>query len=263
MPQNTLTANVAGLFYPADTNELRSLVATLLTQNPKTTPKPTAIIAPHAGYIYSGLIAAQVYAGLTAYQNDFDHVIIFAPAHRYYVEGVVAFLGDNCQTPLGTIPINQTCVKTLIDEALVQPVNDAFIDEHAIEVQLPFLQTVLKTFSVTPLLVGNTSYETITHILNQIDTTKTLIVISSDLSHFLSYANAKKIDQRTAGAILALNPDNISNEQACGQISINGLLTYAKEKQWKPHLVGLNNSGDTAGDKEKVVGYGGFYFTQQ
>lgn len=254
----TQQAQVAGLFYPADAAELSELISSLLAQSDNEQAVPKAIIAPHAGLIYSGEIAASAYACLQ--QANYKKVILLAPAHILPFVGIATLNADSYATPLGQVAIDRDKVDKASELEFVQALDLAAVDEHALEVQLPFLQTVLGDFELTPFIIGNTSARSVEELLGHIVDDDTLVVISSDLSHFQAYSVAKEIDQQTADAIVTGDADNLSCDDACGFIGIRGLMNYATRHHWQGHCLDLRNSGDTAGDKESVVGYGAFHF---
>ncbi len=253
---------VAGKFYPDSTKLLRHDILAMLAdaKDKKDLTPPKAIITPHAGYIYSGSIAASAYACLTKLKNQIKRVVILAPSHRYPIDGLATTAADFYLTPLGQIAIDQKTL-TKISLPYVNIINEAFGVEHSLEVQLPFLQLTLETFSLLPLLVGFAETTQIAQVLETLwDGPETLIVISSDLSHYNPYQVAQTIDKRTAQAIMALDPDGFTSDDACGATAIKGLLLVAAKKQMKVLQVDLRNSGDTAGPKNNVVGYGAFHF---
>lgn len=257
------TPAVAGTFYPAAAPELARDVGTLLAGAESAAigkPVPKAIIAPHAGYVYSGPIAATVYARLAPARGKVTCVVLLGPVHRVAVRGLVLPGAAVLATPLGNIAIDADAVATLskLPQVTISPA--AHAPEHSLEVHLPFLQSVLKEFSVVPLVVGDATAEEVAQVLDALwGGPETLIVVSSDLSHYLSYNEAQAIDRATAQAILDLRSD-ISHEQACGGISVNGLTLAARRHGLTPQLLDLRNSGDTAGDRKRVVGYGAFAF---
>ena len=253
---------VAGLFYPSRVNELQHLLKDLLAVNTEELSKPKAIIVPHAGYIYSGPTAAAAYGPLAKYREQIKRVVLVGPAHRYPFFGIATSEVDFFATPLGNIPLDRAGIAMALTNAAVHFEERAFAQEHSLEVQLPFLQSVLTDFSLIPLLVGNVEPAILMQVLLSLWNEQTLFVISSDLSHYLPYDQAQAVDSETVKAILALNPAQVDYEQACGKIGINALLMLAKQRGLKPQLIDYHNSGDTAGDKEKVVGYGAFYFTE-
>lgn len=254
---------VAGMFYPAAASELARDVGALLAgaaSAARGEPVPKAIIAPHAGYIYSGAVAATAYARLAPARGKITRVVLLGPVHRVPVRGLALPGATVLATPLGNIPVDADAVAALskLPQVAVSPAAHAL--EHSLEVHLPFLQTVLEKFSVVPLAVGDATADEIAQVLDRLwGGTDTLIVVSSDLSHYLSYGEAQAIDRATAQAILDLRTD-ISHEQACGGTPVNGLALAARRRSLTPRLLDLRNSGDTAGDRRRVVGYGAFAF---
>lgn len=254
---------VAGLFYPENPDELRTMVSDLLAQSESDYPPPKAIISPHAGYIYSGPIAASAYACLPKLKGEISRVVLLGPAHRYAVPGMAVHSAKQFATPLGKIPIDQESVEKALSLPQVEIIDDAFAQEHSLEVQLPFLQMTLADFSLVPILVGFATDVQVAEVLELLwDGPSTLVVISSDLSHYLDYQNALSIDLESAQAILHLDSKNLRPEQACGAVAIRGLLEVARRKNLKVELLDLRNSGDTSGQKDHVVGYSAFHFRE-
>ena len=254
--------NVAGKFYPDNPAVLRQDILNMLgdAADKANLPLPKAIIAPHAGYIYSGPIAASAYACLAKSKNQIKRVVLFAPAHRYPVDGVATTNAKSYLTPLGQIAIDQETISSLSFPYL-NAIEEAFSSEHAVEVHLPFLQLTLGSFLLVPLLVGRAAVSEVENILEKLwDGPETLVVISSDLSHYHPYKLAQTWDKNTAEAIIELNPDGFSDEHACGATAIKALLNVASKKKMRALQVDLRNSGDTAGSKDSVVGYGAFRF---
>lgn len=257
---------VAGAFYPAQPAVLVHTLAVLLDQAKRATPLPTrtpkALIVPHAGYVYSGATAALAYAQLTPARDLIRRVVLLGPAHRVAVRGLALAGADTFATPLGDIPIDTDAVEVLrpLGQVVLSPAAHAM--EHSLEVQLPFLQTVLSHFTLVPLVVGDATPGEVAEVLELLwGGPETLIVISSDLSHFLTYRGAQEIDRETAQTILALD-SSLSSTQACGGRPINGLLLAAQRHGLRPRLLGLCNSGDATGDQSRVVGYGAFAFEE-
>jgi AmmeMemoRadiSam system protein B len=252
---------VAGLFYPAEPDSLSQTVDEMLATVPSAqTAVPKAIIAPHAGYVYSGPIAASAYALLKRARDTIDRVVLLGPTHRVAVRGLALPSVDRFATPLGDVEIDKDAVGAL--RALEQVVvsDEAHALEHSLEVHLPFLQTVLGKFRLVPLAVGHTEPEDVAAVLDRVwGGPETLIVVSSDLSHYLSYREARSIDRATCEAILELRSD-IDHDHACGATPVCGLALAARRRRMKPELLDLRNSGDTAGDKSRVVGYSAFAF---
>lgn len=257
-------AAVAGMFYPAAaallTRDVQQLLGRAIADP---LPQPKALIAPHAGYIYSGSTAATVYAPLARWRSTIRRVVLLGPCHRVAIDGLALPSVAGFATPLGIVAIEQSVLPTLRALPQVTVSDAAHAMEHSLEVQLPFLQTVLTDFTLLPLAVGRVSPAQVAEVLETLwGGEETLIVISSDLSHFLPYAAACSIDQQTAAQIVALSP-RLDHQQACGATPVNGLLLAAARHALRPDLIALCNSGDTAGDKRRVVGYGAFTFTAE
>jgi len=252
--------SVAGIFYPADPQTLQADVDSMLQAAAAAeAPPPKALIAPHAGYIYSGPVAASVYARLRGL--PIQRVVCIAPSHRYPLRGVATSSADFFRTPLGDIAVDQTAVAQLRELPQVTLLDQAFAGEHALEVQLPFLQRVLGDFRLVPLLAGDVTAEAVAEALECVwGGPETLIVISSDLSHFHDYRTAQNLDAATTRAIEQLAPEHIDYEDACGRNGINGLLLVARRRGLRAQTLDLRNSGDTAGDRQRVVGYGAYEF---
>lgn len=256
MSHQVRPAAVAGSFYAADPTVLDRTVADLLALVPAMLgPAPKVLIVPHAGYIYSGPIAAQAYRRLQAVRDHIKRVVLLGPAHRVAVRGLALPTGDGFATPLGMVTIDREACATLSDLPQVVVSGPAHALEHALEVQLPFLQKVLGEFALVPLVVGHASAEEVAAVIDRLwGGAETLIVISSDLSHYLPYATAQTIDLETVGMIMRLQT-GISHQQACGATPINGMLVAARRHGVQLELLDLRNSGDTAGDRSQVVGY--------
>ncbi len=256
-------AAVAGSFYPRDPAALlRAVDAALAEAQPASPPPPKALIVPHAGYVYSGRIAASAYSALASARMAIHRVVLLGPCHRVPVRGLALPDADGFETPLGVVRVDREAARSIADLPQVVRSAAAHADEHALEVQLPFLQRVLGTFSILPLAVGSATPREVGEVLDRLwGGPETLIVVSSDLSHYHRYDDARRIDAATARAILALDAE-LDHEQACGATPIAGLLTVAKRRGLVPQLIALENSGDTAGDKARVVGYAAFAFRE-
>ncbi len=255
---------VAGMFYPGDSVGLRDELATCLALPEAPAPATTeagalkAIIVPHAGYIYSGGTAGHAYARLAPLAGHIRRVVLLGPCHRVAVRGLAAPTVQAFATPLGRVPLDRAAIDALSDLSQVIASDAAHAQEHSLEVQLPFLQTVLGHFELVPLAVGDATAAEVAEVLERLwGGAETLIVISSDLSHFHGYREAQNIDGATARHILAL--DQLSSfDQACGALPINGLLAVARRRGMRIERLAQCNSGDTAGDKLRVVGYASF-----
>ena len=258
---------VAGGFYPDDPAALAGMVDSFLAAA-KTRPKagtarplPKAIIAPHAGYVYSGAIAGSAYAPLGPARELIKRVVLIGPAHRVAVRGLAAPSVDAFLTPLGRVPLDRAAIEGLVRLGRVATFDRAHEPEHSLEVQLPFLQRLLADFSLVPLLAGAASPTEVAQVLEAVwGGPETLIVISSDLSHYHDYETARRLDGATMRAIAALDGGAIDDAGACGRIPIRGLLVAAKRRGLKPRIGDLGNSGDTAGPRDRVVGYGAVVF---
>ena len=252
---------VAGLFYPGNPAELAASVDQLLAEVPViAAPQPKALIVPHAGYIYSGPTAAMAYAALAPWRSSIHRVILLGPTHRVAVDGLALPKTDTFATPLGNIRLDAAAIAQLAKLPQVVFSDPVHAQEHSLEVHLPFLQRVLDDFTLVPLAVGHATPQAVAEVLDLLwGGPETLIVISSDLSHFLPYATANQVDKNTCQHILQFDT-HIQPDQACGAFPINGLLLTARQRSLAPQLIDHCNSGDTAGDKQRVVGYASFAF---
>ena len=259
-------AAVAGLFYPDSPAVLGSAVRAYLAQAAAAAQariRPKALIVPHAGYVYSGAIAAAAYRRLAGGCDDIARVVLLGPAHhRVPLRGLAVPTSKGFATPLGDVPIDRAAVACALELPQVSESDSAHALEHALEVQLPFLQTLLPGFSLVPLAGGDATAAQVAEVIERLwDGPETLIVVSSDLSHYHSYDVARAIDRSSAQSVLTLSP-TLGFSQACGALPINGLLTVAGRRRMQAELLDLRNSGDTAGDKARVVGYGSFLFSE-
>jgi len=252
---------VAGQFYSGNAEELSTTVATLLEEaQEKDSPAPKALIVPHAGYIYSGPVAANAYARLRPHRSQYQRVILLGPCHRTPVRGLALSSADAYRMPMGDVPLDKAAI-TDLDIPGVRVFDAAHQDEHSLEVHLPFLQAVLGDFSVVPIVVGDASPELVSRVLDALwGGPETLIVISSDLSHYLKYDEARAIDAVTCQAIEDFDAGQINHDMACGATPVAGLLIAARQRGLKVTTLDLRNSADTAGDGAFVVGYGAWMF---
>ncbi len=253
---------VAGLFYPEDTTGLRRTLHELLAAVPdRRAASPKALIVPHAGLAYSGAVAAYAYTRLKPLATTIRRVVLLGPAHRVPLRGLALPVASAFATPLGSVPIDAAGVRQALELPQVSTSDVAHNYEHGLEVQLPFLQVCLENFALLPFVVGDASAEEVAAVIEHLwGGPETLILISSDLSHYHGYAEAQRIDQNTADEILALTPA-LHPRQACGATPINGLLLCARRHGLRIELLDLRNSGDTAGDRDSVVGYAAFALT--
>lgn len=255
MPKVRLAA-VAGQFYPDDAEVLRGVVSGYLAAAAPVPYVPKAIIAPHAGYVYSGPVAASAYASLRAARTTVRRVVLLGPSHRAYLEGLGRSTADAFETPLGPVPLDEVAGMSPLPG--VTAADHAHHAEHSIEVQLPFLQIALERFTIVPLVVGQASAAEVGEVIERLSGGgETLIVVSSDLSHYLDYERASRRDRETTLRIEALRTD-LAPEEACGSVPINGLLHYARRMNLTVTTLDLRNSGDTAGPRHRVVGYGAY-----
>ena len=254
---------VAGMFYPGSPEELSNEVEGFLAHaHASSASVPKALIVPHAGYVYSGAVAAVAYARLAAARDRIRRVVLLGPTHRVAIRGLALPEARAFDTPLGRVPLDLELEQKLLALPQVQQSAAVHAQEHSLEVQLPFLQRVLDNFTLLPLAVGMASAEEVAEVLDCVwGGLETLILISSDLSHYHPYAQAQQLDQETARQIVSLQA-LADHQQACGATPVNGFLLCARRRGLKAQLLDLRNSGDTAGDRARVVGYGAFAFLE-
>jgi AmmeMemoRadiSam system protein B len=273
-------AAVAGSFYPAAPETLRATVERLLAEAAEAGEAgeadgggggaagagrraPKAVIAPHAGYVYSGPTAAVAFRALAARPADggtVRKIALLGPSHRVPVRGLALPGAEGFATPLGVVPVDREGAGAALrlPQVLVQP--EAHAREHSLEVELPFLQVLFPEAEVLPLTVGRASPEEVAEVIERVwGDDDTAIVVSSDLSHYLPYAEARRVDEATARQVVACE-GALDGAQACGAVAINGLLAVARRRRLHAELLDLRSSGDTAGDRDQVVGYGAFGF---
>ncbi len=251
---------VAGLFYPQDAAELSRLVTGYIDActHPGPARPPKALIVPHAGYLYSGVVAGCAYRVLRDCGASIRHVVLVGPSHRVPMRGLAVTSLDYFSTPLGQVPIDGLGRQRLRELGLVGISDAPHATEHSLEVQLPFLQTVLGEFDLLPIAAGHTPPDLVARTLEAAwNGPETLIVVSTDLSHYHTSVEARKLDDESTRAILERRSD-LSDEQACGARCINGLMQIARQRSLAVELLDQRNSGDTAGDRSRVVGYGSY-----
>lgn len=256
---------VAGLFYPAAAAPLRRQVETLLAGARRAAAHaaetPKALVAPHAGYRYSGPVAACAYARLASVAATIRRVLLLGPAHRVAFRGIAYPVAERLLTPLGAVAVDREALAALADLPQVRMLDRAFEDEHCLEVQLPFLQTLLADFRVVPLLVGDAEPAEVAEVIDRLwGGPETLILVSSDLSHYLDYDTAVQVDARTSRAIERLDAAALDHQSACGATPLCGLLLEARRRGLRVATLDLRNSADTAGTRDRVVGYGAYVF---
>lgn len=264
-PRTVRPTAVAGTFYPAQPEVLRSALRRSFARAqrpPPGMPTPRALIVPHAGYVYSGPVAASAYLRLRRAQPAIRRVVLLGPSHRVALEGVGVSGADAFATPLGEVPIDDDGRTAALKHRCVEVNDAAHEQEHCLEVQLPFLQTVLSDFTILPLVVGHASPDEVAEVIEACWTEPdTIVVVSTDLSHYHRYTDAVRLDARTAAAIVAGRPEAIGASDACGAGPLRGLLIAGTDRSVDIEQIDLRNSGDTSGDRHKVVGYGAFALT--
>jgi AmmeMemoRadiSam system protein B len=260
---------VAGHFYPQDPQALRTAIADCFAQANRPQPAPNAarpvcasmpkaLIAPHAGYLYSGPIAASAYNALGCAAHGIERVVLIGPSHFLPFRGLAVSRAEAFETPLGTVPVDDAARRDVLRVPHVVTADAPHAQEHSLEVQLPFLQVLLDEFQVLPIAAGDATAREVAAALECVwGSEETLIVVSSDLSHYLEYAAARSVDASTAQSILNCSTE-LGGEQACGCVGINGLMHVARERELEVRLLDLRNSGDTAAERARVVGYGAF-----
>ena len=254
---------VAGLFYPGDPVELEVTVDRYLAgaRADSGDAAPKAVIAPHAGYVYSGPVAASAYARIAALRGNIERVVLIGPAHRVALRGLAASAAGAFRTPLGEVPVDRSALDRILRLPQVCELDRAHDGEHSLEVHLPFLQRALGDFSLVPLVAGDASADEVAEVLEALwGGPETLIVISSDLSHYNDYETARALDEATTRSIEALDPAGLDSHSACGRVPIRGLLLVARRQDLHVSTLDLRSSGDTAGPRDSVVGYGAYAF---
>jgi AmmeMemoRadiSam system protein B len=253
-------AAVAGLFYPSDPDELSATVKALLAGPHVPVRPPKALIVPHAGYVYSGPVAGRAYGSLGSAARALRRIVLLGPSHHEWFRGLAIPSARAFATPLGVMRIDEAAVKKLRELPTVVVADSPHGREHSIEVQLPFLQRLAPEAEIVPIVAGDAAPAEVEAVMEALwGGAETLIVVSSDLSHYHPYAAARALDAATARAILDGRED-LSGAQACGCVAVNGLARAARKHGLRAELLDLRNSGDTAGDREQVVGYGAFGF---
>ncbi len=251
---------VAGMFYPADAKSLREAVTSMLAATRPQERCPKALVVPHAGYVYSGEVAASAYGLLRSHGEGIRRVVLLGPAHRIALTGLAAPTATVFQTPLGAVNIDQRAIQAILRLPSVVRSDAAHQWEHCLEVQLPFIQVLLPQAQIVPLVLGAVGADAVAGVMEQLwGGAETLFVVSSDLSHYHRYGQAQRMDRATSERILKLEGP-LSGDEACGCGAINGLLRVARRRGLHAELLDLRNSGDTSGDKATVVGYGAFAF---
>ena len=263
--ENIRPAAVAGSFYPASSSALLSTIEQAFKHAVPVvhTRCPKALILPHAGFVYSGAIAASGYQYLLPYRERIRRVVLIGPSHRVGFHGLALSSADYFETPLGTVKIDQNAQQLLLEMEGVQIIDEAHTNEHSLEVQLPFMQHVLDDFTLIPIVTGDAQPELVARVIETLwGGPETIIIVSSDLSHFHGYETAKRLDVCTSKAITSLDYKQVHSNDACGCIGVRGLLYFAQHHRLAASIIDVRNSADTAGDKESVVGYGSYLFEE-
>jgi AmmeMemoRadiSam system protein B len=254
---------VAGRFYPSDADELRNLIQGFLAAAhcPEEEVRPKALIVPHAGYPFSGPVAASGYAWLVPTSSETRRVVLLGTCHSPGIDGLVTTSASAFLTPLGTVEVDAELVEEALGFDQVQTDDPAQNRDHALEVQLPFLQVVFESFTIAPFLVGRCAASAVAEVLEALwGGESTLIVVSSDLSHHLTYEQAQQLDRHSAAAIEQLDEKALGPRSACGRHAIAGLLHASRDHKLVCRRLDLRSSGDTAGPRDRVVGYGSWVF---
>jgi AmmeMemoRadiSam system protein B len=256
---------VAGFFYPENPEALAATVDACLAGAPRPRPgeaAPKAFVVPHAGYAYSGPVAASAYARLAPHAGGIRRVVLLGPAHRVFVRGLAAPRADAFSTPLGVVPIDRAALEAVGALPQVEVSDAPHAGEHSLEVQLPFLQRTLRDFTLVPFAAGEASDAEVAEVIERLwGGPETLVLVSSDLSHYHDYATARRLDRAACASIEALAPGELGPDSACGRVPLGGLLRVARARALRVETLDLRSSGDTAGGLDRVVGYGAWAFT--
>lgn len=252
---------VAGTFYSSNREDLQRAVQGYLDDASAAPIRPRALIVPHAGHVYSGAVAASAYRLLTPIAKQIERVVLLGPCHRVAIRGLALSRAERFTTPLGDIPLDTEGAAALARFPFVGYSDEAHAREHSLEVQLPFLQLALGDFALLPIACGHATARDVAALLDAVwGGSETLILVSSDLSHYHDYETAQRLDRSTTRAIEALAPEKLDHESACGLVPVRGLLQAARERGLSATTLDVRNSGDTAGSKDQVVGYGAYCF---
>lgn len=258
----TRAATVAGTFYPADPARLARDVDGYVGPG-SGEPPPKALIAPHAGYRYSGPIAGRAYARLRSARGQVTRVVLLGPAHFVALSGLAVTAADRWVTPLGPVEVDDAARRAVLEVPAVVAADHPHAGEHSLEVHIPFLQRLLGSFQLVPIVVGRATPDTVAAVLDTVwGGPETLIVVSTDLSHYYDHDTATVLDRRTAAAVVAGRADDIGPEDACGALAVRGLLIAARRHGLRTALIELGTSADTVGPRDRVVGYGSFALTE-
>lgn len=248
---------MAGSFYPQDSRDLEAAVEKMLAAARSPALPPCALVAPHAGYSYSGPIAAEAFSTLSSWRDRFRRVVVVGPSHYVEFSGIATSGATSFATPLGEIKIDRGTEDRLARLPQMRVLREAHSQEHSLEVELPFLQVILEDFELVGLVVGDATSEEVSEVLSQVwQGDDTLLVVSTDLSHFYDYTTAKRMDRDTCALIEGASDREIDAQHACGWRILNGLRRVVRQRGRELTTLDLRNSGDTAGGRDSVVGYG-------
>lgn len=254
---------VAGTFYPASSQLLEQAIADYLSPVDTNGSLPKALIVPHAGYMYSGPVAAHAYKRLEPFREQIARIVLLGPSHRVAFSGVAATSAERFETPLGNVVVDRHATGVALQLPFVHVLDEAHSREHSLEVQLPFLQEVVGDFKLVPFTVGDARASEVGELITLLwGGEETVVVVSSDLSHYHDYKTATLLDKQTSEHIQKLEFDQIDYGDACGRVPVAGLLWAARRQGLRCEILDLRNSGDTAGPRSEVVGYGAFAFTK-
>lgn len=259
MSLDTRPAAVAGSFYPAEAERLRDAIHEYV-DDARDGDAPRALISPHAGYVYSGPVAGSAFATVCSAEQQIERVVVIGPSHFTRFPGLALPGCETLCTPLGELDCDREAAAALLELPFVHELSEAHAREHCVEVELPFIQELLGEVRVVALVTGDATVDQVTEALDAVWERNALVVVSSDLCHYLPYEEARAKDRETADAILGLDPDSLDVDSACGRLAVKGLLQLAKARDLSVDLLDLRNSGDTAGPRDQVVGYGAFAF---
>lgn len=255
---------VAGAFYPASADRVRRMIEGYLADAPELDlPPPRAVVAPHAGYVYSGPTAGYAFKAVASLPHKKRTVYLLGPAHRAWFRGVALGAYSAFRTPLGDVPVATDRIEELVERSpLYAAAPEAHAEEHCLEVEVPFLQMTLPDFQLVPMLFGEVDPRAVGEELSEHLGADDFVVVSSDLSHFFDYQTAQRLDRGLLDAVLAGDEAGVLGGEACGRAPMVALMEIARRKGWTPHLLDYRNSGDTAGDKWRVVGYASIAYTE-
>lgn len=264
MSNSVRSSACAGRFFPEDRERLSSMVRKHLDEaEERTEQPPDAVVAPHAGLVFSGPIAGHAFSALEEHADAVDRAILVGPSHFVPFEGLAATAHEAFRTPLGRVPVDRERIDSLVSETAVEVFEEPHSREHSLETHLPYLQVVLGEFEIVPIVTGRGADAETAALLESVwEDERTVVSVSSDLSHYLTYDEAQRVDDQTRASIEALEPESIDDRQACGHTAIRGLLQVGRKRDVSVETLAMCNSGDTAGDKSEVVGYGAWLFEE-